>query len=235
MKLSVPSLVWHILLVVLLVAGFGLLFFKINSDTTGIKTDVASLKTDNAALSGKVADIENKVMTTETKLTAPEAAPANSTSLEFLPVDSIFFSSLKFSYPKGWFVDVLADDISDTVQIKTYPGEMILDGGVGCEPYAPCTNQGAIITVTTTDPKEPLPTNLKQTKYASIKEQEDPCVVSAGKPSPEGCFGVSGLSGTYYYVGKKATYIIKADESQYLGDFNAVIDGFLASLHELSS
>lgn len=61
MKPSGSSLVWHILLVVLLVAGFTLLFFKINGDTAGIKSDVASLKTENAVLSGKVGAMEEKV------------------------------------------------------------------------------------------------------------------------------------------------------------------------------
>ncbi len=79
MKPSGSSLVWHIVLIVLLVAGFALLFFKINSDTSVIKTDVASIKTESAALSGKVGAMEEKVGKIESEAAQKATEKVNAT------------------------------------------------------------------------------------------------------------------------------------------------------------
>ncbi len=170
MKPSASSLVWHILLVVLLVAGFGLLFFKINSDTTGIKTDVASLKTDSAALSGKIGAMEEKIGKIEaeaTKKAAEEVGNSETTTNIFDPVTvkvgdkvgDLTVSSTKALIATG---PALAEDFS-----IDFMGEVTIQGEYDYDMNAMFGQEGVCFNVTDAFDRNKIPVPNFQKKLTS--------------------------------------------------------------------
>ncbi len=131
--------------------------------------------------------------------------------------------TLTFDIPKTFFVEQGNSDEEAWFSIKSNPYRQIFYGGIGCDDFTACVddlNAGLQIRI---NPKKVEVKGLR-TVYPNIEELLTSC------DSAEGPCGTPAK--TYVFRGRTKDYLIEVDQKGYQGDWNKIVNLFLASLKE---